>query len=58
MPEIVSAPLDLTPLPLSFRRDGEVWHYDADYHQRRRQSGSDVDVCFRGHIAVTELRLG
>jgi 5'-nucleotidase len=58
MPEIVAAPLDLTPLPLSFRRDGDVWHYDGDYHQRRRKSGSDVDVCFRGSIAVTELRLG
>ena len=32
-------------------------HYDGDYHGRRRADGADVDVCFRGNIAVTELRL-
>ncbi len=31
--------------------------YTGVYHDRRRQPGSDVDVCFGGRIAVTELRL-
>ncbi len=57
MPEVVFCPLDPTPLPLSFRREGELFHYDGDYHERRRQTGCDVDVCFRGDIAVTELTL-
>jgi 5'-nucleotidase len=56
-PDVVFCPLDPTPLPLSFRLEGEYRHYDGDYHQRRRERGSDVDVCFGGRIAVTELRL-
>jgi 5'-nucleotidase len=56
-PERVFCPLDPLPLPLSYRRDGEWWRYDGDYHGRRRQPGSDVDVCFGGRIAVTQLAL-
>lgn len=57
-PEIVFCPLDPHPLPLSFRHEEESgWHYNGDYHNRRRNSGTDVDVCFSGKIAVTELRL-
>jgi 5'-nucleotidase len=56
-PEVVFCPLDPGPLPLSFRCEGEWLHYDGDYHGRPRQSGSDVDVCFGGAIAVTRLAL-
>jgi 5'-nucleotidase len=56
-PEVVHCGLDTGPLPLSFRRDGEFLHYDGNYHQRRRDPGGDVDVCFGGKIAVTLLRL-
>ena len=56
-PEVVFCPLDPGPLPLSFRSDGDWWHYDGKYHERPRAAGSDVDVCFRGHIAVTRLTL-
>jgi 5'-nucleotidase len=56
-PEVVFCPLDPHPLPLSFRREGEHFAYDGNYHGRRRRSGSDVDVCFSGRIAVTRLSL-
>jgi len=56
-PEIVFCPLDPLPLPLSFRREGEVLHYDGDYHGRRRGRGTDVDVCFGGKISVTRIAL-
>ena len=57
-PEVVFCPLDPHPLPLSYRHDeGGEWHYDGDYHSRQRHAGTDVDVCFRGGIAVTALRL-
>jgi len=56
-PEVVVCPLDPAPLPLDFRRDGELWHYAGDYHNRRRAPGADVDVCFRGRIAVTAMQL-
>ena len=57
VPEVVFCPLDPGPLPLSFRREGDSFHYDGDYHGRRRRPGCDVDVCFRGSIAVTRLAL-
>jgi 5'-nucleotidase len=56
-PSIVDCPLDSTPLPLNFRHEGDDWFYSGDYHQRRRDANADVDVCFRGNIAVTEIRL-
>lgn len=57
-PELIFCQLDPHPLPLSYRHEenGE-WHYDGDYHARARKPGADVDVCFRGAIAVTALRL-
>jgi 5'-nucleotidase len=58
MPEVVFCPLDLTPLPLSFRQESGLLHYNGDYHQRQRKPGADVDVCFSGRIAVTRLTLG
>jgi 5'-nucleotidase len=56
-PEVVFCRLDPTPLPLSFRQEGEWMHYNGDYHDRGRESGADVDVCFSGKIAVTEMTL-
>jgi 5'-nucleotidase len=57
-PTAVECPLDPGPLPVRFRREEELFHYDGDYHQRPRAAGSDVDVCFGGRIAVTRLGLG
>jgi 5'-nucleotidase len=56
-PPVIVCPLDALPLPLSFRRDGELLYYDGDYHDRPRQPGCDVDVCFRGGISITRLTL-
>ena len=59
-PAIVFCPLDLSPLPLSFRldQDGAIAHYNGDYSSRARVPGHDVDSCFNGQIAVTLVRLG
>ena len=54
---MVFCPLDPQPLPLSFRREGDLFHYDGDYHGRRRDAGADVDACFGGGIAVTQVAL-
>jgi 5'-nucleotidase len=56
-PEVVFCRLDPAPLPVSFREEGEWLHYDGDYHQRGREPGTDVDVCFAGKIAVTAISL-
>jgi 5'-nucleotidase len=56
-PEVVFCRLDPTPLPLSFREEGEWLHYDGDYHRRGGEPGTDVDACFSGKIAVTAIAL-
>jgi 5'-nucleotidase len=56
-PQAVICPLDAAPLPLSFRQEGELLHYNGNYHDRARSPGSDVDVCFGGKIAVTRVAL-
>jgi 5'-nucleotidase len=57
-PEVVFCGLDPHPLPLSYRHEeGHGHFYDGDYHARLRTPGADVEVCFGGRIAVTEIRL-
>ena len=51
-------PLDRHPLPVEFRLDEaepHVFHYSANYHNRKRADHSDVAVCFAGQISVTKL---
>ncbi len=56
-PEIVFCPLDPSPLPLRYRVDLDHALYCGVYQERARQPSCDVDVCFRGQIAVTLIRL-
>lgn len=56
-PEIVFCLPSQRPLPVSFRAEGNLIHYEGNYSQREREPGSDVDVCLGGRIAVTQLSL-
>lgn len=57
-PDVIFCPLDPNPLPLSYRHEENGHHvYDGIYSNRVRHPGTDVDICFRGQIAVTEMRL-
>jgi 5'-nucleotidase len=56
-PEIVFCPLDPSPLPLHYRIAEGHAVYCGVYQERRRQPGCDVDVCFRGQIAISLIRL-
>lgn len=56
-PELVFCPLCTQPLPTDFIVDGNQFHYVGDYSQRRCDPGSDVAVCFGGHISVTRIDL-
>ena len=57
-PEVIFCPLDPSPLPLSFEsgENGDR-RYNGKYVLRQRKTGSDVDVCFRGAISVTEISI-
>ena len=56
-PRVVFCPLETAPLPLDYRREADLLHYCGDYHERPRAQGSDVDVCFRGAIAVSRVHV-
>jgi 5'-nucleotidase len=56
-PRIVFCAVDPSPLPLSFRLEGDSAHYGGDYHSRHRLPARDIDVCFRGDIAISRIRL-
>ena len=54
-PELVPCPVDPSPLPLGYRETPEGLVYQANYHERPRRPGSDVDVCFGGQISVSRI---
>lgn len=56
--EIVHCPADPSPHPVRYERARGHFEYTGDYHNRPRRPDHDVDVCFGGRIAVSELRLG
>lgn len=45
------------PLPVVYDRQGLTFHYGGRYGDRDRQPGTDVDVCFNGRIAITQVHL-
>lgn len=53
-PEVVRCEQERHSLHVIYREDEPgLLRYAGDYHERLRVPGSDVDVCFGGHIAVT-----
>ena len=56
-PEIVFCPVDPSPLPLSFRVEGDRSTYDGVYQDRPRRPGGDVEACFGGRIAASLVHL-
>lgn len=56
-PKMVFCPPCTQPLPAVYRIEEDQFHYAGVYSQRRRDPGGDVEVCFGGHIAITQLQL-
>jgi 5'-nucleotidase len=56
-PEVVFCQPCTKPLPINYRIDGVDFYYTGEYSKRDRTPGSDVDVCFSGKIAVTQLKV-
>ncbi len=53
--EMVECELDPNPLPSGYEATPEGYVYTSRYRDRRRTDGCDVDVCFRGQIAISRL---
>ncbi len=56
-PELVFCQPCTQPLPSDFRIEGDDFYYCGNYGERKRDRGSDVDVCLSGNIAITQLSL-
>jgi 5'-nucleotidase len=56
-PEVVFCQPCTQPLPVVYRVEDDQYYYVGEYAKRGRTPGSDVDICFSGKIAVTQLRL-
>jgi 5'-nucleotidase len=56
-PELVFCQACTKPLPVNYRVEGDNLYYVGEYGKRDRTPGSDVDVCFSGNIAVTQLKV-
>ena len=56
-PELVFCKPCTQPLPVDFRIEENDFYYCGEYANRKRDRGSDVDICFSGSIAITQLSL-
>ena len=56
-PEMVFCEPSTEPLPINYRVEGDVYYYEGEYAKRDRTPGTDVDICFSGNIAVTQIQL-
>jgi 5'-nucleotidase len=54
-PEMVFCPLDQNQLPVQYEIEDGWFRYQGVYQERERTPGTDVDVCFAGRIAITEV---
>ena len=57
MPELIFCEKSSQPLPLAFKVNGDQVTYSGLYNQRDRSPNTDVDVCFSGKIAVTQMSI-
>lgn len=55
--EVVHCPPDPSPHAVRYEVRGEHYTYAGDFHDRPRLPEHDVDVCFGGRIAVSEVTL-
>ncbi len=56
-PSVVICQPCTRPLPIAYRYEGDSLVYVGEYSKRDRTPGTDVDVCFSGQIAVTQIQL-
>jgi 5'-nucleotidase len=56
-PPIIFCKPSIHPLPVQYRIEDDVFYYRGEYSERDRAPGTDVDVCFSGNIAVTQIAL-
>ncbi len=57
LPQLVFCQPSCDPLSIDYRFSEDKLVYTGVYRDRPRTPGTDVDVCFNGDIAITQLRV-
>ena len=55
-PKVAFCQVDPSPLGLGFEPEGDGVRFRADYQQRPRIAGQDVEICFGGRITISLVR--
>lgn len=56
-PEYQFCRLEKSPHDYIFSNDSEMYYYEGNIHDRPRDAGTDVDVCYSGRISVTLMEM-
>lgn len=56
-PKLIFCPPCTQPLPNTFRLEENCFYYSGEYTERTYDVGADVETCFSGNIAITQLSL-
>lgn len=55
--EYMICPLDKNPHDYTYTQSADTYRYKGIIHNRPRDAGGDVDICFGGKIAVSQLAI-
>ena len=56
-PGIEFCDLDILPHKYKYRLEGNNYIYQGTIHERPREPGKDVDVCFSGNVSISQLAI-
>lgn len=56
-PQIIYCDRSTAPMEISYKKVGNTYQYDGSYVKRSRVANTDVDICFSGNIAITQIAL-
>lgn len=57
MPAVKDCELDANSHHVNYRQENGAYVYERRYHERPRETGKDVAVCFGGHISITRMTI-
>jgi 5'-nucleotidase len=56
-PEIIFCEPSIDPLPVDYKIEGDLYFYQGKYLHRKRTINTDVNICFRGDISVSMIKV-
>ncbi|AFY39793.1 5'-nucleotidase [[Leptolyngbya] sp. PCC 7376] len=56
-PEVIYCQRSTAPMQVAYEKIESTYQYSGSYVDRPRQSNTDVDICFSGNIAITQISI-